>query len=520
MTINPSSLAAGVGVSAVNTNFTVAGTDVPRKILCMGTVDPTLESGLTENAPEIVVNEAHAAKRYGQGFALSKLIEWVRKGGFTGELHAMPQFESAATQSTGEILFGGTCTKAGPLYLRVWGELVYNINIAKGDDGEKVQEKVVAAVALQPNLPVTAVENGVTPEQADFTSNTGATDWDPILSLNDGFGEELPEGITAAITDMSGGAGLPVMATSLAALGSGDQQNENHYTMIVHINGQDSTSLDSLSTWNGIGNEISGNWGKTVCRPIRSLVGDVAAGASGLSDLLTLGGNRKESDRTSGVVAVAGSPSGPFQVAAVAAGVIESVAQLRPGQSYVKKILPGILPGTSSDNWCADYDDRDTAVNAGISPTEVKGGAVMLSNVVTFYHSDSIPVASNAYREMCNISLLQNVVDITKSNFESENWQGISVVADKTLVTNVIDRQKARSVSDVLDDLIALAVQFEGRSWVWSAAFTIGKLQEGGYVQIRPASNGFDIILPIRLRVINNIDDIQIQFDANVAVAL
>lgn len=519
MTINPSSLAAGVGVSAVNKVFAVSGTDVPRKILCMGIVNPTLESGLTENVPEIVVNEAHAAKRYGQGFALAKLIEWVRRGGFTGELHAMPQFEATPTQSTGNILFGGTCTKAGPLYLRVWGELIVNINIDIGDDGENVQEKVVAAVALQPNLPVTAAENGTTPEQADFTAKSGNTGWDPTLSLNDGFGEELPEGITATITQMSGGAGLPVMATSLMALGTGDNQNLNHYTMIVHINGQDSTSLDSLSTWNGIGNTITGNWGKTVCRPVRALSSDVAAGAGGLSTLLALGGNRKETDRTSGVVAVPGSVSGPFQVAAVAAGVIESIAQQRPQQNYVKAILPGIIPGALADDWCADYDDRDTAANAGITSTVRAGAAVKLSNVLTFYHSDEIPPASNGYREMCNISLLQNIVHIEKTNFESERWQGISAVADKAQVTNAIDRQKARSISDVLDDLIALTEYYQSRSWVYSKDWTIAKLQAGGYVQIRDASNGFDIVHPLLLRMINNITDIQIEFDANVAVA-
>jgi len=520
MTINPSSLAVGVGASVTNMNFKAASVDVARKILCIGTVDPLLESGLTENLPEIVVNEAHAAVRYGQGFGLAKLIEWVRQGGFTGELHAMPQFESSATQSSGSILFGGTCEKASPLYLRIWGELVVNVNVPVDADGEDVVDLVVAAVALQPNLPVTVAKNGTTVEQLDVTAKSGNTDWDPTLSFNDGFGEELPEGITAAITQMSGGAGLGVMATALAALGTGDSQNLNHYTAIVHMNGDDSTSLDSLSEWNGVGNEISGNYSKLVARPVRSLIGDTVAGSSGLSALITLGGNRKETDRTSGVIPVPGSVSGPFKVAAVAMGAMEETASVRPEESYSGKILPGIIAGAIADDWCSDYDDRDTAKKAGIGTTKVEGAAVTLADTVSFYHSDSIPVASNGYREMRNLSIIQNLLHSVKTNFQAEKWNGCSVVENKAYVSNIINRQKARDTNDVLDDLMSLARSFESKAWIWSSKWTVNKLKEGGYVQIRTLSNGFDIILPVLLSVQNNIMDAQIEFDASVAIAL
>lgn len=518
--MNPSSLAAGVGVSVFNTNFAVPGTDLPRKIAVIGLVDPTLESGLTENVAEIVVNPAHAAVRYGRGFGLAKLIEWLSDV-FTGEIWAVPQFENTPTQSTGNILFDGTCTKAGMLHLYVGGHKVQNINIAVGDGGENMQEKVVAAIALNPDLPVTAAENGSTPEQADFTAKSGCADWDFDLGFNYGFNEEYPEGITTpVVTAMSGGAGLGVMADALNGMGLADNQNLNGYTAIVHMNGQDTTSLDALSNWNGIGNEISGNYSKSVSRPVRSLVGDTVAGSSGLSALLTLGGNRKEADRTSGCVPVPGSPNHPCEIAAKVVGIMEEISSVRPEENYVGRIIPGIIPGDVDDNWCADYDDCDTAIKTGIGFTDIKGSSVVLGNVISFYHSDAIPVASNGYREMRNIAIIQNFLYYVRTNFQSENWKGTSIVADKAKVTNVTNRQKARSLSDVIDDLISLVTVFESKAWVWSAQWTIDKLKEGGYVAIRDASNGFDVVLPLLLSIINNVDDIQIQFDANVAIAL
>lgn len=520
MGMNPSSLEAGVGVSAYNTNFAVPSTDLSRKIAVIGLVDPTLESGLTENVAEIVVNPAHAAVRYGRGYGLAKLIEWLSSV-FSGEIWAIPQFENTPTQSTGNILFAGTCTKAGPLHLYIGGHKVQNINLAVGDDGENMQEKVVAAILLDPDLPVTADENGVTPEQADITANSGGLGWDFDIGFNYGFNETYPEGITIpVVTAMSGGAGVGITEDALNGMGTGDSQNLNGYTAIVHMNLQDETSLDALSNWNGIGNEITGNYAKTVARPVRSLVGDTVAGASGLTDLLTLGGARKEEDRTSGCVAVPGSPNHPAEIAAKVVGIMEEIAAVRPEQNYVGKIIPDIIPGDVTDNWCSDYDDRDTAKKAGITGTVIRGGSVTLSNIVTFYHPTTIPVESNGYREMCNIPIIQNMLYYLKTNWQSENWQGCSVVADKSKVTNVINRQKARSISDVLDDLIDLSVTFESKAWIWSAQWTIDKLKEGGYVAIRGASNGFDVVLPVLLRVINNIDDIQIQFDASVSVAL
>lgn len=519
MTINDSSLAAGVGISADNTPFTSAALNVPRKVLVCATVMPANEGNFTENIPEIVTNVAYHANKAGRGSAAAKMLEWIRDV-YDGELWLAPMFETGTpVQSTGNVLFAGTCTAAGQLHLYVGGHKIEGINIAIGDDGENVQEKVVLAVAADPDLPVTCAENGVTPEQADFTAKSAGPFGDFVLSMNLGFGEEYPAGISATLTDMSSGSGLSTLQDVLDELGLDDDQNEDFFTALVHINGQDTTSLDALSDWNGIGNEISGNWGKLVHRPLRSMVGDIAAGSAGLSALITLGGNRIEEDRTSGCVAVPGSPNSEHEIAAKTVGIMEQIASLRPEENYVGKVLPGVFPGDVADRWTSSYDSRDTATKAGITATVVKGGSVKLSNVITFYHSVAIPVSSNGYREMRNIAILQNLLYSLGAEFESSKWTGITIVEDPSEVSNALNRAKVRSVESVRSTLNKLADLFAEKAWLYNADFTKDKLKESGYITIRTLSDGFNIVFPCLLSGVGNIIDLQLAFDTNLAAA-
>lgn len=520
MTITESSLAAGIGISANNTPFTSAALNVTRKILAVGSVLAANEGNFTENVPELVTNVAYHANKAGRGSAAAKILEWIRAGGFDGELWLAPTFEDSWTQSTGSQVFAGTATAAAPLHMYVGGHKIKNINIEIGDDGENVQEKVVLAVAADPDLPFTAVENGVTPEQVDLTAKSGGPWADFSIDFNLGFNEELPAGITlGTTTDMTSGAGITTLQDVLDELGLDDDQNENYFTAIVHMNGQDTTTLNALSTWNGLGNTISGNWGKLVHRPLRSIVGDNAAGSSGLSALVTLGGNRIETDRTSGCVAVPGSPNCPAEIAAKTVAIMEQIASMRPEENYVGQILPDVFPGNVADRWTSSYDSRDTATKAGITATTVKGGVVKLSNVITFYHSVTIPVSSNGYREMRNIAVLQNILYSLGAEFESSNWVGFTIVEDIAEVSNAINRQKCRSVENVRSTLNKLADAFAQKAWLYNASFTKEKLKEDGYIAIRGTSDGFNIVFPVLLSGVGNIIDLQLAFDINLAAA-
>jgi hypothetical protein len=171
--------------------------------------------------------------------------------------------------------------------------------------------------------------------------------------------------------------------------------------------------------------------------------------------------------------------------------------------------------------WANFYDNRDIAVKDGVSPTVVRNGAVIMQNVLTFYHPDSVPASSNGYISQRNISISQNILDNIKTNFEQEKWQGISIVEDVTLVASSLDRQKAKDRAAVIDDLLALTTSFRDKAWIFTDTFTIERLQaDPTLVEIRGDGKGFNITLPVLYSGEGGIFDTVTEFDVSLAVVL
>jgi len=517
MGLQATSLAAGVGSSVKNVQFQPTAENVPRKILIIGTYDPA-KTGVVDEAPVRVLSPEDAGDQFGFGFMAHRLAEQAFQGSNGVGTWIQPQAEAGgAVAAAGELDFTGTTgVVAGTLYLYIAGIQV-PVTIATGATIEDIADAVVAAITADASLPVTAAKVAVTFEVTITAKSKGPWGNDISLDFNLGLNEALPTGVTVAVTDMASGSGIPIIADALDALGTGDNANEEYFTDVVHGYGQDTTTLDAISTYVGAGNDFVGLYSKTVARPFRALTGDVAVGSAALTALIAISDTRK-TDRANGIVSVPGSQSHPSEIAAQAIGHMARINNDRAAQSYIGVLLTGIWPGDTADRWTSDYDSRDTAVKSGVSPTLVQSSAVYMQNVVTFYRPDSVPVSSNGYRSMRNISILQNILYNIGLNFSQEKWQGISIVADTTRVGNTTDRQKARDISSVKDDLVALALSFEGRAWIYEAAFTIEKLQEAGAVTIRAGNTGFDNVLSVILSGEGGTLDTVTEFDTSIAV--
>ena len=513
MSIGPTSLAASNAVGVKNVQFLASADVLPRKILLIGTYDPA-KTATVDDVPKLVLSPEDVGDQFGFGFMLHRLAVRANDGSEGVETWVIPQAEEGgAVVATGDIDFtGSTGVVAGTLYLYIAGILV-QVTITDAMTPALIAAAVVAAVSANSSLPVTAVVNI---DAVDFTSKTkGPWGNDISLTFNWGAGQELPTGVVAAVTDMASGTGLPDIADALDGLGTGDNQNLNNFTDCVHGYGTDSTTLDAISTYNGTGNLFTGNYSKTVARPFRFISGDVATGSAGLTAVLVIANGRK-SDRSSGVVSAPGSPNHPEEIAAVAMGVMAATNNVRAEESYIDKVLPDIIPGALADQWTADYDNRNLAVTDGVSPTFVKNNVLVLQNVLTFYHPDNVSVASNGYRSQRNISIIQNIMNAVKLNFDLEKWQGITIVSDVAKVTNVTSRLKARDTDAVLDDLVTLATAFAGNAWLFEADFTI----ENMTVTIRSGGLGFDNVLPIILSGEGGIMNTVVEFDTSLAVLL
>lgn len=521
MTITANSLAAAVAVGVKNTQFVSSAEVLQRKMLLVGTYDPLL-TGTVDDQPVQILSPEDAGDRFGFGFMIHRLSIAAFKGGKGLPMFVIPQSDSGGTQSTGTITITTGTVESGTLWLYIAGDVVPvtvpALTSGSPTDQDDIATLIAAAVTADNDLPVTAAAVlGV----VTFTAKSAALYGDDIsVALNLGFGQVLPGGVTAVIVAMSGGAGTPDITTALdTGLGTGDAANDLGITDMVHGYGQVTTTLDAISAYVGAGNGFVGLYDKLVARPFRALTGDVATGSAGLTALIALTDTRLL-DRANGVIAAPGSQSHPAEIAAQAMGHMGRINANRAEEHYLDVTLEGVWAGDNADQWTSDYDNRDTAVKSGISPTLFKNSVMTMQNVVSFYRPASVPVASNGYRSMRNISISQNILNAVKGNFEQEKWKGISVVADVNLVSNPTSKAKARDTGSVIDDLVSLAKSFGDRAWVFDPQFTIDALKETGAVTIRAGGVGFDSTVKVIYSGEGGILDTTVEFDTSLAAIL
>ena len=517
MALNSTSKAAAVGVSVDNVSFSPAAANVPRKTLIIGPYDPA-KTGVVDEVPVQVFSAEDAGDKFGFGFSVQRMAKSAFIGGQGIPVFIQPQSETG-TAAAGDIDYtGASGVEAGTIFLYIAGQIV-QVPVSDSDTAAEIATATITAINAINDMPVVAVVN-VTPEIIDLTSKSKGTFGNFIsIAFNLAVGQDFPVGVTSvAVTDMTGGATDPDITTALNGLGTGDDANEDFFTDVVHGYGPVAATLDAISTYVGPGDDTTGLYAKTVSRPFRALTGDTTAGSAGLAALIVIADARRI-DRANGVIAVPDSESHPSEIAAQAIGHMTRINQDRAAQHYVGTLLTGVWPGDKgSDRWTSDYDNRDTAVKGGISPTKVEAGNVLLQNVVTFYRPVSVPVDSNGYREMANISKLQNMMASLRSLFESEKWQGVSIVADVSKVTSVKDREKARDVDAVIGDLLLLyRTVWAAKAWIASPQFSIDALKESGSVTVRDDGGGFNITTKAILSGVGTITDTVIQFDTSFA---
>jgi len=514
MGITPNSLAQLNAVSVSNVQLKTSVNVLERKILIVGSYDNT--KTIVDNVPVQIFSPEDVASKYGSGSMLHRLAIASNLGAKGVETWVCPQPENGSgVAATGSVLFAGSTISAGTIYAYVSGEAI-PFSFAGGTPAQ-LATAYAAKINAETDLNITAAVNGSTPEQVDITSKTlGTYGNDVIISFNEENTDEFPDGLTSAtVTPMSSGSGLPDIQDALDALGTGSSQNENYFTDLIHGYGQDTTTLNAISSYNGTGNLAEGNYADDVQRPFRSLIGDVATGSGGLSALIALGDGRKL-DRTNGIVAVPGSVNHPAEIAAQAVGINARLNNVRAEENAGGQVLSGVRAGSVDERWSDDYDNRDLACKAGISPTKISSGAVVLTNVLTFYHPDSVPAENNGYRNYRNISILQNITNSVKVNFNLEKWQGISIVENVTKVTNANSAQKARDIDSVIDDFIALADEWEANAWIYSSSYT----KENIVVVIRALVNGFNNNIKIVLSGQGDIINTLIEHDTSIDVFL
>lgn len=432
MAVDQSAIARVTGIETIFRDLRGGGVlYLPQQIAVIG-------QGNTANTyattPVQVTSALAVATAFGFGSPLHKAVEQLfpTNGDGVGTIPVTVypvQAGGSAVAATGDIVATGTATRQFTGTLRIGGVESLEFVVPSGTAAADIGPILNTAISGVLDVPVTSTATGAT---VDLTAKwAGISGNDLAIEILD---VPTDAGVTFAVTAMADGAISPDVETALNLIGSRWQ------TMIVNAATPytDTGTLDDYSTFG------DGRWGTLVKKPLTVYTGTGEANAT----TLAAAGNARRSDRVNSLIAVPGSTSTPWQIAARAVARIAKVAQNNPARDYGSQKLSGIIGGTDAQQF--DYPTRDMLVKAGISTTELKDGVVNLSDTVTFYHPEGDPTP--AYRFVKTITKLQQVIYNLDLEFNSEKWDGAPLIPDEQPTTNreAVKPKTAKAAANVI----------------------------------------------------------------------
>lgn len=376
-----------------------------------------------------VTSASEAAAIYGHGspahLAVLQLLPVNGDGVGTIPVTVYPlQDDASGVAAEGSITATVAPTEPAAYRVSISGIQSQQFVIDLDDTPETVAAKMTTAINSVLEMPVTAA--------ATATETTLTAKWKG-LSGNDIKVEVIgstASGNTFAITQPAGGLANPDVQPAL------DQVGDVWETMVLNtLNIDDETALDAYKTFG------FGRWGALTKKPLIVFTGNTATtvtAATAVSD------SRKDDYVNSQLVAP-GSKELPFVVAARQLSRIVKVANNNPPRDYGSQAVTGLNPGKDGEQWT--YIDRDAAVKLGSSTIEVKDGVINLSDTVTFYHptTEAIP----AYRYVCDIVKLQNIIFNLNLIFANPQWDGAPLIPDDQPTVNREAKKPKMAVAEV-----------------------------------------------------------------------
>lgn len=506
---NPTSLAPATAGSVQNKAQATSAVNKVRRGWLIGTYDPS-KTTVVDDTPKQYLSAAQVGDELGFGFPCHRMALAWEKQGKGIEMYVTPQAEEGAgSQATGTITITVTTAEAGTLWLYIANDLVggVGVGISAGDSETEIATAIAAAINADQDLPVTATSAlGV----VTVTAKPKGTYGNFIsIATNLNVGEKTPGGVTAVIVAMSTGATDPDIDDALEGCGTGDSANSIDATDCVDAYGVVTAKLSKVSTYNGLGDQLTGCWAPTVGRPMRFYNCSVESGSTGYTNMKTVS-DANLFDRTNAIIGAPDTARHPVELACEVAGASAAINQNRAADSYVGVVITGSL-GDASDRWTDDPAVRDAANKAGIATTKVDNNALVIDGMVTMYRPASVAVQNNAYRSVRNISILQNILASHRAFWASR--PSFTIVEDAAIV-DANEKPGVLDVDGVEDFNSSLALAWAKKAWLYNASYTA----ENQVVTIREPANGFDITLPAILSVEGVISNTTIEVDISLAV--
>lgn len=385
-----------------------------------------------------ITSASQAGTRFGFGspihLAAQQLLPLNGDGVGTIPVTVYPlEDDGSGVAASGTVTPTADQTEAGAYIVRVNNIDSEQFVVAVGDAVADITAKVAAAINAVLSMPVVAV--GTATEvtlTAKWAGESGNDLYVEVLTPDQGAA-------TFAVTQPTGGLVNPDVQDALDKVGNVWE------TMVLNcLNYEDTGALDAFSTFG------EGRWGALTRKPLVVFVGNTettVAGAISVSDT-------RKTDRTNAQLVAPGSKDLPLVVAARQLARIAPVANNNPPRDYGSRQATGLTPGPDGDQWT--YPQRDQAIKGGSSTVEVKDGVVNLSDTVTFFHPTGEPIP--AYRYVCDIVKLQNIIFNLDLIFATPEWDGAPLIPDNQPTVNRSAKQPKAAKAAVAAMLDSLAL--------------------------------------------------------------
>lgn len=338
------------------------------------------------------------------------------------------------TAASGDVTPSGAPSKDSVVVAIIGGVRSQNILLPSGATVAAMTAAITAGINGTLNMPVIATDN--TTDVGFAAKWQGLTGNDITIEF-----EGDTNGVTLAITAMSGGLGNPAVDTILGTMG--DQWDN---LVINCLNLTDTVALDAIQSHG------DGRYQPLIHKPYAAFCGTVEADDG---TVIAFGDGRKD-DRINSAVRAPGGADQPWAYAARAVARIATQMRDNPPTDYAMNgYLTGLRVGPDADQ--PDIVQRDPLVKAGISTLEVVDGVYKMSDTVTFYHPDTEPIPGYAF--VVDLVKLWNVIYNVRLEFRKPEWDGAPLLDDNTATNNPLAKQPkmARAVLSVILTNLALA---------------------------------------------------------------
>ncbi len=331
-----------------------------------------LDDGKAEAGKPVYVSAATMANElFGRGSMLARMVAAYRAVDSFGQLVVIPVAD-AGTPATGTITCTGKAIEAGTIALYIGSDRV-QVAVTEDMTAEAAAKAIAAAIALNKDLPVTAVESSGVVTLTAKNAGTLGNDIQVALNLRGAInGEKTIAGLGIEIDTLAKGATDPDLDDAIAAMG------DDPYDF-VGVPYSDAATLDALAEKM---NDTSGRWS-----PFQMIYGHVYTAKRGsINDLVTFGKTRNNPHETIVAVEPAMPTSVPEVLAAYLArtSVFISADPARPTQSGV---LVGVMASPLGSRFIRN--ERQTLLENGIATLTTTVNSVQIERAITTYQKNA-----------------------------------------------------------------------------------------------------------------------------------